>query len=159
MVWLPYTPKKLSIETLNHKTFSLKRGNPSSLILALRSILTTKISIKWTPDLPFTWLQKPSKIWNFLSIQKYSRSESSFMKCSMERHRGLQNQRKNSWKTCFQWNRPFSYRTKNFRISLKNAFNPTKRKEPNSAKSRVSSTNGRKTISAKVKFSRTYLMQ
>ena len=155
----PYTPKKLFIEILSHKTFSSKRANPSLLILVLLSLSTTKISIKLTPDLPFIWLHKPLKIWNFLSIRKCSRSESLFMKCCMERPHGLQNQRKNSWKTCFLWNQPFSYQTKNFRTSLKNASNPPKRKEPNSVKFKVSSTNGKKTISAKVKFSRTYLTQ
>lgn len=156
MVFPLYTPKISSTEILNPKIFSLKKANPSLLILALPFISITKISIKSTPVLLFTWLRNHLRICNFLSIHKCFRSGLSFMKCCMERRLGLQIQRKNSWKICFQWNLPLNYRTKNFRTSLKNVLNQTKKKEPNLMKSRVSLTNGKKSTLIKAKFSKTY---
>ncbi len=95
------TLKTSFIETSNLKIFSSKRANLSSLILALLSILTTKISIKLMQAHRFTWHPNLSRISNFQLALKFLRSESSFMKCFMVKHHGLLNQKKSFLKTCF----------------------------------------------------------
>lgn len=95
------TLKTSFIETSNLKIFSSKRANLSSPILALRSILTTKISIKSMQARRFTWRPRPSRISNSQLALKFLRSGSSFMKCFTVKHHGRLNQKKNFLKTCF----------------------------------------------------------